>query len=140
MGGKNKEAGTASGKDMCKQDASPAKPGAVLPCEKPKHWIGVKVEDEDGKPVKDVTVHCKLNDGTAFSVDFSTAALEKDGSYQTKKVLDAATGDFTFPDLHNVEWWPKGGAAVAGSVTPAPAVAEGDCALSIADKLVFRNH
>jgi hypothetical protein len=106
--------------------------------EKEKHWIGVKVVDEIGKPVKDVAVQCKLDDGTLLTMDVSASA---DGSYKTEKVLDAAKGDFSFPGLFNVEWWPEGGSGgKSPSAMAAPAVAPGDCVLSIADGLGFRNY
>jgi hypothetical protein len=112
--------------------------GAGTSNAKEKHWIGVKVVDETGKPVKDVTVQCKLDDGTVLTMDVSASA---DGSYKTEKVLDAAKGDFSFSSLYNVEWWPEGGSGgKSPSGTPAAAVAPGDCVLSIADSLGFRNY
>ena len=105
------------------------------------HWIGVKVLDDTGKSVKDIAVQCKLDDGTVLSVDFSTATLAADGSYKTEKVLDATKGDFSFPSLFDVEWWPQGGSGgKSPSAIPAPAAASGDCLLSIADSLGFRNY
>lgn len=103
---------------------------------KVKHWIGVKVIDEAGQPVTDVTVNGALDDGSALVV-----ILGPDGSYKTEKVLDATKCDFSFPGLFNVEWWPQGGSAgKADSVQAAPTVAAGDDLLSIADSLSFRNY
>ncbi|HTX39057.1 MAG TPA: hypothetical protein VME43_28730 [Bryobacteraceae bacterium] len=122
-------------------NAKTGPPAAKTKAPKPKHWIGVKVVDQDGKPVKDVTVNGEFNDGASFSVDFSSATLQPDGSYKTETIYDGTTCDFTFPSLYDVEWWPQGGAAdPASSVIGAPPVASGDCLLSIADSLSFRNY
>jgi hypothetical protein len=140
MSGKNVSSGAASCSGMSAQGNSPATPGAVLPCAKPKHWIGIKVEDEGGTTVKDERVHCKLDDGTSFTVDMATATLESDGSFKTKKVLDAAKCDFSFPGLHNIEWWPKGEKPGSGTVAAASALKDGECLLTLADQLGFRHY
>jgi len=56
-----------------------------------KHWIGVTVVDQDGRPVKDVTVHGEVSDHNSFTVDMSTAAPE--GTYKTDKIYDGTTCD-----------------------------------------------
>jgi hypothetical protein len=74
------------------------------PKEGKKDWIGVRVVDEDGKPVKDVKVRLKLTDGSVTTVDFASAKLEADGSYRTEKILDPGDCEISFPDLFDVEW------------------------------------
>ncbi len=109
------------------------------PAQKTLHWIGVKVVDTDGKIVKDVTVNGELSGSAGFSVEMVGAA-GADGIYKTDKIYTATTCDFTFPTLHDVEWWPMGGSAdPATSTAPATAV-DGDCLLSIASNLGFRNY
>ena len=124
-----------------KGPVAPKAPPPPLAFDPPKHWIGVKVVDEDGKAVKDVTVQCNMDDGFGFPVDLSKAKLEADGSCKTAKVLEGANCSFTFPSLFDVEWWPQGGSAgPAASVSPAPAADDGDCLISIADHLGFRSY
>src|SRR5438105_2380317 len=65
-------------------------PTRISPPTPEKHWIGVKVVDEDGKLARDVTVQCKCDDGSSLSVDMSTAGLAKDGSYVTPKEIGRA--------------------------------------------------
>lgn len=142
MAGKNAQSAESSGSNMSSQGTTGANSGSVQSCDekKQKHFIGIKVLDEEGKVVKDVVVKGKGDDGTALTIDLSSATLEKDGTFRTKKVLDAANFDFTFPDVFNVEWWPAGGSASAATSTAPVTVTPGDCLLSIADALKFRNY
>lgn len=136
--GEKPTAAPAPSKAPAKAAPSPPPP---LSFDAPKHWIGVKVVDEDGNTVKDVTVQCSMDDGFAFPVDLSKETLEGDGSYKTGKVLDGANCAFSFPSLFDVEWWPQGGSAgKAASVTATPPAEDGDCLLSIADRLGFRSY
>jgi hypothetical protein len=143
-GGENQEDEQSTKKpdnSLADANAKTARPAAKGSAPKPKHWIGVKVLDEDGKPVKDVTVNGEFNDGESFTADFSSATLQPDGSYKTDQIYDATTCEITFPDVYDVEWWPQGGSADrATSVRSAPPVEGGDCVLSIADSLRFRNY
>jgi hypothetical protein len=73
----------------------------VLPCRK-KHWIGVRVVDDQGKPVPGVKVKLKLNDGTTPDI-----TVGKTGSYTTPKNLDTGNCEVSFPELFDVEWKPQ---------------------------------
>ncbi len=143
MGSKNQDNAEASKNTLSKKsgDPVPDKKKGNQPCDKQdKHWIGVRVEDEDGNLVKDVTVHLKLPGDNELDVDMGSAKLEKDGSYHTKKIYDAGTCEFSFPEMINLEWWPKGGAAGAATANGTATVADGDCTVSIAEALKFRDY
>lgn len=140
MGGKNKKNAQDCGTATESQSSKPA-PGdqPVLPCQQ-KHWFGIRVVDEAGKVVKDVTAEALLTGGAQAVVDFSTEPLEQDGTWRTEKVLEAGQCAVSFPDLYNMEWWPQGGSAGDFTVTQTATVADGDCALSIADNWGFREY
>ncbi len=136
MGGKNAQDAQSSGGAMGSQGGGKVSGGSGCPDK--KHWIGVKVLDEDGNVVKDVTLHCKLDDGTTFDLDLSTASLAKDGTYKTKTILDASNCDFSFPSLVNSEWWPQGETAAKDPSNASSTAGDGDCALSLADAINLR--
>ncbi len=73
----------------------------------PQAWIGVKVVDEAGQPVKDVKVRIKLTNGSTVDVDFNTAALQADGSYQTEHNIDPGQCEISCPELFDLEWRPQ---------------------------------
>ncbi len=75
--------------------------GAVLPCQK-KHWFGIRVVDEKGKPVPGVKVKLKLTDGTTPAI-----TIDDTGGYTTAKCLEAGNCEVTFPELFDVEWKPQ---------------------------------
>lgn len=140
MGGKNKKSAEASNSEICQQPDNPV-PGSgkgVLPCK--QHWIGVRVEDEDGKAVKDVICSVELTDGSQLTINFATATLENDGTYRTQKVLPSGDCEFAFPNVQDVEWWPKGGSAAAVPANEREGLRAGDCAVKIADEFGFRNY
>lgn len=141
MGGKNKNSAEASNAQLgqvCSDNPVPGSNNGVLPCK--QHWIGVRVEDEEGNSVKDVSVTIELTDGSDLTINFATAALEPDGTYRTQKVLPSGDCEFSFPDVQDVEWWPKGGAAAAAKADEREGVDSGDCVLSIGDDFGFRNY
>jgi hypothetical protein len=112
-----------------------------LPCEKKdKHWVGVRVEDEDGKLVKPITVHMKLPDASELDVDMRTAALDGSGAFKTAVIYDPGNCEFSFPELYNLEWWPKGGKAGDATANQSVTVTDGDCMVSIAETLGFREY
>lgn len=145
MSGKNKVAAEESGAVLSSGSTAsvPSTSGgsSVKKCAlDQKHWVGVQVVDESGNPVKDVTVHIKLPDASEIDVNFQSARLQKDGSFQTKKNLDAGNCEFSFPALFDAEWWPSGGTArnlpAAGTAT----AGDGDCVQRVADTLGFRDY
>lgn len=143
MGSKKKENAEKSKEQIEKKKPEPVpkKNDPDLPCDKEnKHWVGVRVEDEKGKLVKDVTVHLKLPDGSDVDIDMATAAVGADGAYKTCKTYDPGTCDFSFPSLFNLEWWPKGAKAGAATANGSAVAADGDCAVSIAEALGFREY
>src|SRR5262252_7690708 len=106
MGGKNKSAA-----EQC-NDNSPAggnvgggKNGA-MPCK--KHWLGVRVEDEDGVKVTDIEVYMELTDGNDYTFNLGSQKLTAEGAYKTPVILPDGTCKFGLPEIQDVEWWPKG--------------------------------
>ena len=73
----------------------------------PQSWIGVKVVDEAGHPVKDVKVRIKLTNGSTVDVDFNSATLQSDGSYQTDHNIDPGQCEISCPELFDLEWHPQ---------------------------------
>ena len=142
MSAKNKKQNEASGESLQSKpsEIAPQDNKDSQPCPLKKHWIGIKVQDEDGKKVTDVKVNVKLPDGGSLSIDFGSETLESDGTYRTKKVLAPGKCDITFPEVYNLEWWPAGGKGKADTTGQTATVAEGDCALRIAKTLGFRNY
>lgn len=141
MGGKNKKSAQDCGTATESQSSKPVPQGtqSVLPCQQ-KHWFGIRVVDEAGKAVKDVTAEILLVGGMPAVVDFSTEPLEKDGTWRTEKVLESGQCAVAFPELYNLEWWPQGGSAGDFTVAQTATAADGDCALSVADSLGFREY
>jgi hypothetical protein len=142
MGGKNKKSATDSGSSMQQSSSSSVPPPQSPPptCEPPvKHWIGVRVEDEDGK-VAPVGIHCKLSDAT-FDVDMDGAVLDSNGVFKTDKLYAAGQCDFSIPAIYDVEWWPKGGTAPSSFPDEQGASLEaGDCVETGSFKAGFRNY
>jgi hypothetical protein len=97
--GNNAKAGAA--KDCKAVPAPGGKANPVLGCEQ-KHWIGVRVVGEDGKPLAGVKIKLKLTDGTTRDV-----VSDANGKYVTDKVLPAGSCDISFPDLFDIEWQPN---------------------------------
>jgi len=141
MGGKSKKSAENCGTATTAQSSKPVPPVSqgVLPCAQ-KHWFGIRVVDEAGKAVHDVTAEIVLPDGSTTVVDFSTETLETDGTWRTAKVLDAGDCAVTFPELHDMEWWPQGGSAADFTVNASATADDGECALSVADRLGFREY
>jgi hypothetical protein len=142
MGGKNKNSATDSGSSIEQSSSSTVPPPQTPPptCETPvKHWIGVRVEDEDGKVAK-VSIHCKLPDAS-FDVDMDGAVLDSTGVFKTDKLYAAGNCDFSIPAVYDVEWWPKGGTAPASFPDEQGASLEaGDCVETGSFKAGFRNY
>jgi hypothetical protein len=82
-------------------DPPPGKEEPVQPCKRKdqKHWIGIRVVDDKGKPVAGVKVKVKLTDGS--TVDVTT---DKKGQWKTQKVLPAGSCDISFPETLDKEW------------------------------------
>lgn len=105
MGAKDSKSGEAAKDGAAKNFGTAPLPQAkcsvVLPCKK-KHWIGVRVVDEAGKPVSGITIKLKLTDGTN-----PTVASDKNGNYKSDLTLPDGSCDISFPDLIDVEWNPR---------------------------------
>jgi hypothetical protein len=140
MPSKNKNAANQCGAGAGGLGAGPVPGGkaGAAPCQ--KHWVGVRVEDEDGAIVKDIQVHAQMTDGSDFTMNLASQPLWPDGSYHTQVVLPAGTCNFGLPDVHDVEWWPKGGAAGAVPPDDSDSAGHGVCASSIAARREFRNY
>lgn len=140
MSGKNKSAAS-----QCQQGIAAVGAGSVagsrngvLPCK--RHWVGVRVEDEDGVTVRDIEVSFKLTDGSHFTMNLSSQTLGADGSYRTQVILPDGTCRFGLPEIQDVEWWPKGELPAAVAANHDDDGGDGACAVSIADDRGFRNY
>jgi hypothetical protein len=80
---------------------NPVPQGKVNPVQecKPKHWIGVRVVDEKGKPVVGVKIKLKLPNG-----NISEDTSDKNGKYTTGKALPAGSCDISLPEEFDLEW------------------------------------
>jgi hypothetical protein len=143
MGAKNKKNAQDSGSGIQKNQSNKPVPkkdeGAVESCPYRKHWFGAKVVDEAGNIVTDVAAKIKLIDGSEVEVDFA-ADTDDDGVWKTEKVLPAGDCVVAFPEVYNMEWWPQGGSGGDFTVAQSYDVADGDCAVSIAAQLGFRDY
>lgn len=109
--------------------APPARP----PTSK-RHWVGVRVEDEDCVAVRDIRVSFALTDGSNYALNLA------DGTYRTEQVLPSGLCTFGLPDVQDVEWWPKGEPIPAARGDIGAAGGEGRCVASIAAEYGFRNY
>lgn len=143
MGGKNQNSASESNSSAATKPATdvPKKTTPPQSCQPPvKHWIGVRVEDEQGNVAKDITIHCKLSDAT-FDVDFGNALLDSTGVYKTDKSFGAGTCDFSIPAVYDVEWWDKSGAAPTAFPDEQGASLEaGECIVSGSAKDGYRSY
>jgi hypothetical protein len=73
--------------------------GAVLPCEKKKTWIAVRVIDEDGNVRPDIRVHLTPSGGG--SQDGYTP--EQGKAYQVVEI-DPGQWQIELPEVFNREW------------------------------------
>jgi len=140
MGGKNKVAAEQCSGDIAAVGGGTL-PGAASgssPCV--KHWVGVRVVDEDGNVVRDIRVSFELTDGSDYTLNLSSQTLEADGTYRTKTVLPDGVCKFGLPDIQDVEWWPQGEAVAAVPANHDDDGGDGACAVSIADDRGFRNY
>jgi hypothetical protein len=80
---------------------------AVMECQE-KHWIGVRVEFEDGKLVETgVMKKLKLNNGETRDVSLGPGA-QSGGKYDTGKILPSTDECYvSFPDIYDAEIEPK---------------------------------
>ena len=62
------------------------------------HWIGIKLEDHEGKPAINARYKVKLSDGT-----LETGSLDKNGKVLLKPVPTGQC-EISFPDIHQDEW------------------------------------
>jgi hypothetical protein len=140
MGGKNKNNAQASCQHMAAlgNGAVPGGKKASAPCK--QHWVGVRVKDEDGNAVKNIRISVSLTDGSDFTMNLASQALEPDGTWRTKVVLPPGNCEFGFPDVQDVEWWPDGESAPAMPADEDEKVDPGECAASIAADYGFRNY
>lgn len=104
MGSKNSKNAKTAQKGAKQLSDNPVPSPTVTPVQTcvPKHWIGVRVVDEAGKPVPGIKVTLKLTDGTN-----PTITTDSTGSYTTTKTLDAGNCEISFPDLFDLEWNPQ---------------------------------
>lgn len=102
MSGRDPQAGQAAqaGADsnFAGSPAPAASEPAVMACQE-RHWFGVRVVDEDGKPVANATVLVKLSDGTE-----QTVTVGADGRFTTAKVLPGGSCEVSLPKTFDVEW------------------------------------
>lgn len=140
MSGKNKNSAGQCGAAMGNVGggAVPGAQGGIAQCQ--KHWVGVRVQTEDGVTLRDIKVHGELTDGNDFTMNLSSQTLGPDGSYRTQVVLPSGTCKFGLPDVQDVEWWPQGGSAAAVPANESDGAGDGVCASSIADRRNFRNY
>jgi len=117
-----------------KQNPDSDQSGVVLPCK--NHWFGIRVKDEDGKPVRDIKVQVKLSDGSVNA----SVPLDEKGEFETPKNLPEGECEVSFPETYNLEWWPEGGSEGSFKVNQQAAIGDGDCLLSIAHTLGFRDY
>lgn len=141
MGGKNKNAAEESGKAAggLGSGSVPGSKSGVKQCPKP-HWIGVRVEDEDGATVRDIEVSFELTDGSDFTINLASQTLEPDGTYRTETNLPPGNCKFGMPETQDVEWWPKGEQPAKVPADKDDDGGNGACAVSIADDRDFRNY
>lgn len=97
-----KQAQDGANQNFQPQSVPQAKVNPVHEC-KVKHWIGVRVVDEWGKPVAGLKIKLKLTDGTTTEV-----TSDKKGKYATAKVLPAGSCDISFPEVFDPEWRAQG--------------------------------
>ncbi len=140
MSGKNKNAAAQCGAAMGNGGggAAPGGQAGVAACQ--KHWVGVRVQTDDGVTLRDIKVHGELTDGSDFTFVLSSQTLGPDGSYRTQVILPAGTCRFGLPDIQDVEWWPQGGSAAAVPADDSDDAGDGVCASSIADRRNFRDY
>ncbi len=93
-----KKAKDGAAKNFGNDGAPAAKTKAMLPC-KEKHWIGVRVVNEKGKPVQGTKIKIKLTNGSTVEI-----ASDKKGMYKTDKVLPAGSCDIWLPEIYDPEW------------------------------------
>ena len=93
------------GKDvMKKEDKSSGNKGKSdtddkkTPKEEKSHWIGIKLEDHEGKSAAGARYKVTLSDGTVQS-----GSLNKDGKVELKPI-PAGQCKISFPDIHGDEW------------------------------------
>lgn len=102
-----------------------------------KHFIRVVVTDETGQPVNDAKPKI-VGGGTTIDA----APLDDNGQFDTGKTLDGtAPVEISFPTLYNCDWRPSdlGEAAPVGN-SSLPAIADGDCVLSVAAAQGYRSY
>jgi hypothetical protein len=140
MSGKNKKTAQQCQHTIAAAGAGnvPGAKGNVAPCT--KHWIGVRVEDEDGAVVRDIDVHFELTDGSDFTLNLQSQVLGADGSYKTEVKLPGGNCAFGLPEVHDVEWWPQGEQPAKVPPDDDDSGGDGLCAASIADRREFRNY
>lgn len=68
------------------------------PKEEESHWIGIKLEDHEGKSAAGARYKVTLSDGTVQS-----GSLDKDGKVELKPI-PAGQCKISFPDIHGDEW------------------------------------
>lgn len=107
----------------------------VRPCRHERHWFGVRVTDEAGKPVKGLTVSLTLSDGSTTRV-----TLPDHGAHTTDRVLPAGQCQISLPDVLDVEWWTKGTDPKALPLPDATTTTDGECLASVADRLGVRDY
>jgi hypothetical protein len=106
-------------------------------CPLHKHFFKIKVEDAKGMPVFTVKPKLVLNDKTVIGA----VTLDEHGRYDTGKVLPSADAcKVSFPELHDVDWWPEGAEAKDEPADKNVVLAEGDCAVKVAFDNGFRDY
>ena len=70
----------------------------VLPCQKPLHWIGIVLKDEDGKPVANEAFRVKLPNG-----ETNAGFLDGNGAARLD-FADGGTCQVSFPNIDGDDW------------------------------------
>ena len=79
-------------------DANQSPSDGVKKCDKPKHWVGVRLRYKDDR--KDVpAADCIIHNGAATLNPGPLAA----GKLQSKKIV-SANYEVSFPNIHADEW------------------------------------
>lgn len=110
MGAKNSD-NAKSAQEGAKNQPSAEIPAkrepAVTEC-KNKHWIGVRVEFEDGKLVETgIMKKLRLNNGETRDVSLDPG-VQAGGKYSTGKILPSTDEcHVCFPDIYDAEIQPK---------------------------------
>ena len=96
--GNGSHAQTAASQQFPDSAAPTGSGDGVQPCEK-KHWIKIRVVDEDGKPLTGIKLKVELTDGTTSEI-----LSDGKGRFDTKKTLPPGNCKISLPDTFDADW------------------------------------